>query len=122
MNMKYILTDDHQVEATDDFRRWSNWFETHRRHVAETTVGDLYVSTVFLGVDHSFSGDGPPVVFETMVFDRDQNGIDQRRYRTWDEACSGHADVVAGLGSGMTREELEAGAAVIALLIKYNAE
>src|SRR5215471_17514474 len=26
------------------------------------------VSTVFLGLDHNYSGVGPPIVFETMIF------------------------------------------------------
>ena len=30
-------------------------------------VGDYWVSTVWLGLDHAF-GEGPPLIFETMVF------------------------------------------------------
>lgn len=34
------------------------------------TIGDIYVSTVFLGLDHSFGsfGECKPVLFETMIF------------------------------------------------------
>ncbi len=48
----------------------------------------VYISTVFLAIDHSF-GDGPPLLFETMVFggELDQS---QERYSTWDEAEAGH--------------------------------
>lgn len=31
-------------------------------------IDDIIVSTVFLGIDHSFGVSGPPVLFETMVF------------------------------------------------------
>jgi hypothetical protein len=49
---------------------------------------------VFLGIDHNFFGDGPPILFETMVFGGPMDQ-DQRRYSTWDEAEFGHAAIVA---------------------------
>ena len=58
------------VEVTDPME-WSQWFgtEIEARTVAKTNVGDIVdVSTVFLGIDHRFSGTGPPVLWETMVF------------------------------------------------------
>jgi len=55
----------------------------------------VVISTVFLGIDHSF-GRGAPVLFETMTFaPGDAEG--QWRYRTWQEAEAGHAAVVASL-------------------------
>lgn len=61
--------------------------------VAETYVTpSIRVSTVFLGLDHRF-GEGPPLVFETMVFG---GPLDQDvdRYTTWEEAEAGHAVLV----------------------------
>lgn len=49
------------------------------------------VSTVFLGINHAFSG-GPPIVFETMVFSKGGDG-DCHRYATWEEAEEGHEKV-----------------------------
>lgn len=51
-----------------------------------------HVSTVFIGLDHSF-GDGDPVLFETMIFG---GALDesQWRYCTYDEAERGHAEAV----------------------------
>jgi hypothetical protein len=103
----YIL-DGHATVEEPDVRRWAGWFENASRHVGSTEVGDRWVSTVFLGVDHNF-GIGPPILFETMVFSRDTH--DEilyeftRRYRTWDEAAVGHAMTVALLevGSGLDR-------------------
>jgi hypothetical protein len=46
------------------------------------------VSTVFLGLDHQW-GDGPPLVFETMIFGGEHDQY-QERYSTWDEAEAGH--------------------------------
>jgi hypothetical protein len=43
------------------------------------------VSTVFLGMDHNYTGLGPPLVFETMVFAKDSPGdqTEQRHWRWW---------------------------------------
>lgn len=55
------------------------------------------VSTVWLGRDHQ-RGDGPPLIFESMVFtqDRDRCGshaFDTRRYTTEEEARAGHTEL-----------------------------
>jgi len=54
-----------------------------------TPWGD-HVSTVWLGLDHSFGGDGPPLIFETMIFDRRGESISCDRYATEVEALAGH--------------------------------
>lgn len=57
--------------------------------VARTEFGsDVLVSTVWLGIDHQF-GDGPPLIFETMVFGGHLDG-EQDRYSTEREARDGH--------------------------------
>ena len=90
MDGKYIL-EGHEVREAD-LMTWAKWFERADRHVAKEKVGDAEISTVFLGLDHAF-GDGPPLLFETMVFggtlDQEQN-----RYSTWSEAEAGHKDMV----------------------------
>lgn len=44
--------------------------KTDLRRVARSTLTDgKVVSTVWLGLDHNFSRSGPPLIFETMVFD-----------------------------------------------------
>lgn len=52
------------------------------------------VSTVWLGLDHSF-GDGPPLIFETMVF-AEGSSMDEdcRRYATQAQAQAGHVEMV----------------------------
>lgn len=52
------------------------------------------VSTVWLGLDHNY-GDGPPILFETMVFgEADWADQDCKRYSTEAEALAGHAEMV----------------------------
>lgn len=71
---------------------WGRWMETADadRIVAKDDVGEVHVSTVFLGADHNFRGQGPPVLFETMVFGGPFD-LEQERYCSWAEAEQGHA-------------------------------
>ena len=87
MSDKYILKGRTPVPV-DDLLEWARWFENADRHVKLSEQGDVRVSTVFLGLDHSWGGDRP-VLFETMVFG--VPGLDvQDRYCTWEEAEAGH--------------------------------
>ena len=68
------------------------------RRVAETPLADgTWVSTVWLGLDHSFAVREKPLIFETMVFpsDSDMAERDMARYATEEEAIAGHAAMVA---------------------------
>ena len=67
--LKYILDKDKNVIPSNDVVGWGKWFETADRRVARTVLNNgKLVSTVFMGLDHNFCGEGPPLVFETMVF------------------------------------------------------
>jgi hypothetical protein len=77
-----------------DEMTWAKRFKDDRR-VASTAINDkCSVSTVFLGLDHNFSGKGDPLLFETMIFGGPLDEH-QRRYATWDQAERGHAEAVA---------------------------
>lgn len=92
----YILQGKLAVPV-DSIEEWARKFERSNRHVASTKVGGIWISTVFLGLDHSF-GNGEPQIFETMAFGGgDMRGLLQERYATWDEAAKGHKAVVAQL-------------------------
>lgn len=55
MSERYILggPDGHTPVPCEDLHEWGKWFETADRHVTLTEVGELSVSTVFLGSDHA---------------------------------------------------------------------
>lgn len=72
--------------------RWGEFMEGTRRMVRRTKVGDAQVSTVFLGIDHSFD-DGPPVLFESCVFGG-KLADEMDRYTSWAEAERGHVELV----------------------------
>jgi len=62
--------------------------------IKQTTYGDFFVSTVWLGLDHDFLKKGPPIIFETMIFinnDREHE-LDgyMDRYSTEVSAILGH--------------------------------
>lgn len=88
------LDENNNVIPTDDAMRWGRWFEVNRerRTVKREKVGDSEVSTVFMGLDHSF-GEGPPLWFETMIFGGVHDSW-QQRCETWAEAVVMHAEGV----------------------------
>lgn len=59
------------------------------KRVAHSEAGGIRVSTVFLGIDHRFNEDGPPILFETMIFGGPHDGF-QDRCSTWKEAVAMH--------------------------------
>lgn len=72
------------------------WMETYvdmdGRRIGYEKRGDVWVSTVWLGLNHQY-GDGPPLIFETMIFGGENDG-EQWRYATEEEAEAGHAAAV----------------------------
>ena len=56
-------------------------------------MGRVFISTVFLGIDHSFTRIGPPVLWETMIFGG-RLDEEQWRYTSEAEAIRGHRRVV----------------------------
>jgi len=95
-HLRFYILDGHDVVECDDLLVWGEWMQTAKRHVGVEEHGDVCVSTVFLGLDQSFSflfsedDDQPPLIFETMVFGGSYDGA-QQRYYTWQEAEVGHA-------------------------------
>lgn len=100
-NSLYILVGKKPVSQPDTLK-WGKWMQEADRHVAKTYYKNLFVSTVFLGMDHGW-GRGAPVLFETMVFDESGKGKDKtiaeffERYCTWGEAEAGHRKIVSKL-------------------------
>lgn len=96
-NGRYVLNAQHEAIPCADLIEWAEWMEVNDRRVARTEIGPLVVSTVFLGLDHSFGG-APPLLFETMIFGEDpgHSNVDSYcdRYSTWDKAVEGHRKAV----------------------------
>lgn len=66
--------------------------------VAQTEESGYRVSTVWLGLNHRFMSEGPPVIFETMIFGPDDwSGEYCERHATEAAALAGHDQAVMHL-------------------------
>ncbi len=85
---------------------------SYRRVALTSLTDDIEVSTVWLGLDHRwFVEDGPPLIFETMVFTRldepdpatglTHDGGEIWRWPTEEAALAGHDRIVAELRSNI---------------------
>lgn len=92
---KYILDADGNPQLEPDLMKWAVWFENadNRRVALDALPNGVQVSTMFLGLDHSFTMQGPPVLWETMVHDG-KNWTEQHRYTSLQQAKDGHATVL----------------------------
>lgn len=80
------------------------WSHEYRR-VAQDYVGEIHVSTVFLAINHSW-GDGPPILFETMVFGYGEGDEEyQWRYPTEEAALAGHQAILEAVKEGKLTHE-----------------
>jgi hypothetical protein len=69
----YILKEPgHQIVRVSDVLTWARWMEANHpsaTRVGRTDVGGYIVSTIFLAIDYQFAPTGPPILWETMVYD-----------------------------------------------------
>lgn len=95
MSDRYILDAEGNPVAEPSLIKWAEWFEGDKRRVAWDERDGIQVSTVFLGIDHSFAAEHcAPTLWETMIFggEHDQH---QERYKSLADALAGHAAAVA---------------------------
>lgn len=94
---KYVLDKDGKTPILEpDIIKWAKWFEkadSDRIINQDEFNGEISVSTVFSGIDYNFLGDGPPILWETMVFGGKYDG-DRERYSSYDDALMGHEKMV----------------------------
>jgi hypothetical protein len=101
----YVLDEDKNPVHEPDLIKFSKFFSDMKnkrvaRTVGEVTlngkpVGNVEISTVFLGINHQV-GDGPPLLFETMVFGGPMDGHCER-CSTWEAAEQQHEKVCVKL-------------------------
>jgi hypothetical protein len=88
----WILVNDKLKEV--DLMTWAKWFEDKTnpgRITAQTKVKGIFISTVFMGLDHSFGGK-VPILWETMIFNAKHKALKdyQVRYSSLKDAKAGH--------------------------------
>lgn len=75
-------------------------FDWETRFDLKDEVDDYLISTVDLGIDHSF-GIGKPLYYETMVFKKGSwSDLYCERYSTEEEARKGHKWVIEQMKQG----------------------
>lgn len=80
-----------QKEYSDQF------YPIYKRRVRRKAIGVYWISTVFLGLDHNYSREGSPILFETMIFSDtfEDSDLDYcERCSTWREALKMHRDAI----------------------------
>ena len=103
MGDNYILEGREPIEE-GNLLEWAKWIANANRRVnisriqfsvynqkGKKKIGFHTVSTVFLGLDHSFF-DGPPLLFETIVFGGKLD-LEMTRCSTWEEAEKMHEEM-----------------------------
>lgn len=108
---RYILDRGGNPVPEPDLIKWGLWLERSYQDgthwIAHDELRDgHFVSTVFLGVDHSFCEGEPPSLYETMAFN-DYGSLDTEwngeRYATREEALAGHAAALSELKLRLVR-------------------
>lgn len=97
-------------------QRWGRLMEDHSyRIVQQEDIGPYAVSTVWLGLDHNYVREGPPIIFETMVFataerdDPKHKGLHEFddacwRWPTEAEARQGHSEIMTLIRATLQEE------------------
>jgi len=88
--MWYILDKENKpVKST--IIQYGEWIEANpeRKAVKQEYVGDIRVSTVFLGLDHAWPKGNTPVLWETMIFGGEHDQY-MDRYTSYEDALEGH--------------------------------
>lgn len=86
----YILNSQNLPERVYDVLEWAQWLENSpNRQLANDTIGNVVVSTVFTGLDICLIEGIRPLLWESMVFGGLHDGY-QCRYTSSEEALHGH--------------------------------
>ena len=107
MNSKYLLEGTEPV-AYKDVLKLDRKFEAIDTRVARTDITeDIFVSTIFLGLDYQFNKKGPPLLFETMCFGGPLDQ-EQERYSNWAQAEQGHEFMCGRVRERLEKEAIDA--------------
>lgn len=98
MDYRYTLDEAGNPQPEPNLMKWAQWMETIENKIVQQDRFDqgdqsILVSTVFLGLDHSFKEitgkDVLPVLWETMIFGGPHDQY-QDRYTSKEDAIAGH--------------------------------
>jgi hypothetical protein len=89
----YILDKQGEAVPEPNVKKWAEWFEHSGvlRQVALTEVGQLQVSTIFLGFNPNIFSK-PALLWETMIFGGKYDHM-SAKYTSKESALAGHEAV-----------------------------
>lgn len=97
---EYVLDEDGVPRRAYEGEEWITWFASKRdkfslRTTIEAGEHFIIVSTVFLALDHNHSGQGNPILWETLAFGGAANGGDimNRCGGTFEDAAAMHEEM-----------------------------
>jgi hypothetical protein len=88
--MAWYILDENNKPVESKINEYVDWEEANptKKAVKQENVGDIRISTVFLGLDHAWNSD-VPVLWETMIFGGEHDQY-QERYTSVEDALEGH--------------------------------
>ena len=86
----YILDENNKPVKATSIMEAADWMENNpeRKAVKQEHIDEIFVSTVFLGLDHAWNSD-IPVLWETMIFGGEHDQY-MDRYTSYEDALEGH--------------------------------
>jgi hypothetical protein len=104
MSKWYILDNNNKPIPATSIIEAAEWLEKNpeRKAVKQENIGDIFVSTVFLGLDHAWNST-TPILWETMIFGGEHDQY-QERYTSHEDALKGHEFAVELVKSLITKE------------------
>ena len=88
--MAWYILDENNKPIRSTIVDCGEWLEENpeRKAVRQEKIDDVFISTVFLGLDHAWNS-GIPVLWETMIFGGEHDQY-QERYTSYEDALEGH--------------------------------
>jgi hypothetical protein len=88
--MWYKLDENNKPVQASDIHDYLELSENSplSKPIAQEHVGSIFISTVFLGLDHSWNSE-IPILWETMIFGGEHDQY-QERYTSYEDALEGH--------------------------------
>lgn len=92
---KWYILDENNKPLESTIIKYVEWEEANpeKRAVKQEDFGNIRISTVFLGLDHSWRDDRGPLLWETMIFGGEHDQYQQRHY-SYEEALEGHQNAL----------------------------
>lgn len=92
--MSWYILDEKNKPVASNIVDCGIWLQNNpeRKAVKQEKIGDVRVSTVFLGLDHAWNSN-IPVLWETMIFGGEHDQY-QDRYTSIEDAVEGHQKAV----------------------------